>query len=187
MCIYTHAHVPALPPSCSLLHKQNAPFQKPSSLLRSHNTIFPPGIRTMHDSDIYNNCFSSTFTWKKKKREKNRKANEQEKLSQKQMQSDEINGSRFFFPCIYSVVLSNTHNLLFIQGSHTRSCCAIQEIHDSKVPKMQSTFISEDTHIAKKIPKSRSVCSITETIEQNILWVQSRKSWLHSETRTINS
>lgn len=64
---------------------------------------------------------------KKKKREKNRKANEQEKLSPKQMWSDEINGSRFFFPCIYSVVLSNTHNLLITQGSHTRSCCAIQK------------------------------------------------------------
>lgn len=26
MCIYTHAHVPALPPSCSLLHKQKRPL-----------------------------------------------------------------------------------------------------------------------------------------------------------------
>lgn len=124
MCIYTHAHVPALPPSCSLLHKQNAPFQKPSSLLRSHNTIFPPGIQTMHDSDIYNNCFSSTFTWKKKKREKNRKANEQEKLSQKQMQSDEINGSRFFFSMyIFSCFKQHTQSSLYTRQSYKILLC----------------------------------------------------------------
>lgn len=42
------------------------------------------------------------------------------------------------------------------------------EKHDSKVPKMQSKFISEDTRIAKKIPKSHSVCSITKTREQRV-------------------
>lgn len=42
------------------------------------------------------------------------------------------------------------------------------EKHDSKVPKMQSKFILEDTNIAKKIPKSHSVCSITKTREHRV-------------------
>lgn len=42
------------------------------------------------------------------------------------------------------------------------------EKRDSTVPKMQSKFISEDTHTAKKTPKSHSVCSTAETREQRV-------------------